>query len=271
MSLCIYTKNDIIMNIIINASLHMSLGKLCGQIGHIVHTITDEIIKKHITYTEQYDRYIQWKDSGCKINIFTLSEKYMNDFIKINYSEMRYIKDAGKTQIASGSLTIIGFFPNSNKNIMDIFDKCDKIPNIQHVCNIILHISNNINIKNEIISYKKSSIPEMTMYICVNNDIVYKLDKYIIIQNIVNITQFVINRILLSASNKKNVPDYFVRYTHWNKNGAKKVVLNVSQKQLEEMILLEESNYLTLDDNIIIVIFFPSCTLKTLFNTYKLL
>ena len=94
----------------------MGKGKIAGQVGHVVGLITEEIIRKYYESVKGvpdcYLRYIQWKKTGhAKIILKATHEQI--DFL-LGKPESVYIRDSGKTQIAPNSLTVIGFYPNSN-------------------------------------------------------------------------------------------------------------------------------------------------------------
>ena len=119
------TKKDIIntdtndddqyyMYILVNDDLKMGKGKIASQVGHVVGLITEEIIRKSYEMTkipDCYLRYIQWKNNGHTKIILKASCDQITSFI--GQSESVYIIDAGKTQIAPDSLTVIGFYPSA--------------------------------------------------------------------------------------------------------------------------------------------------------------
>ena len=86
----------------------MSPGKVAGQVGHLVQTIIEELVT--LGYNSKvYKRYTDWKLDGCTKIILKATQEQMTELRKIN--ESFYIIDAGRTQIESGSMTVIGFYP----------------------------------------------------------------------------------------------------------------------------------------------------------------
>ncbi len=112
---------DYVMYIFINTSLSMGKGKIASQSAHIAQSITEEIIRsgyENRTPPISYYDYEKWKKYyGSKKIVLKATIEQMDELLKLENS--RYIIDAGRTQIASGSMTVIGFFP-SNK-LTDIF------------------------------------------------------------------------------------------------------------------------------------------------------
>jgi PTH2 family peptidyl-tRNA hydrolase len=114
------TENDstanLVMYILVNNDLGMGKGKIAGQVGHVVGLITEEIIRKSYEcvkgYPDSYKRYINWKNTGYTKVILKATEEQIKSFV--GEPESIYIIDAGKTQIAQNSLTVIGFYPSTN-------------------------------------------------------------------------------------------------------------------------------------------------------------
>jgi len=104
------------MYILVNDDLKMGKGKIAGQVGHVVGLITEEILVNYYTTDKKrdsYQNYILWKNTGQAKIILKATEEQIRSFI--GCPETMYILDAGRTQIAPDSLTVLGFYP-SNKN-----------------------------------------------------------------------------------------------------------------------------------------------------------
>jgi peptidyl-tRNA hydrolase, PTH2 family len=104
-------EEDYAMYILVNHDLQMGKGKIAAQVGHAVEKITTTIHKMNDrNYNLIYQRYLVF---GSKKIVLKGTQKdlelYMNDRDAI------YIRDAGKTQIPEGSMTVVAFLP-SNKN-----------------------------------------------------------------------------------------------------------------------------------------------------------
>ena len=108
--------NQYYMYVLVNDDLKMGKGKIAGQVGHVVGLITEEIIRKSYEsikgIPDCYLRYIQWKNSGHAKIILKATQEKITSFM--GHPESIYIIDAGKTQIAPDSLTVIGFYPSAN-------------------------------------------------------------------------------------------------------------------------------------------------------------
>lgn len=103
------------MYVLVNDDLKMGKGKIAGQVGHVVGLITEEIIRKSYesdVVSDEYLRYIKWKNTGHAKIILKATEEQITSFI--GYPESLYILDVGRTQIAPNSLTVLGFYPSNN-------------------------------------------------------------------------------------------------------------------------------------------------------------
>jgi PTH2 family peptidyl-tRNA hydrolase len=102
------------MYVLVNDDLKMGKGKIAGQVGHVVGLITEEIIRKSYEtkkVPDCYLRYIKWKNTGHSKIILKATCDQITSFI--GHPESMYILDAGKTQIAPNSLTVLGFYPSA--------------------------------------------------------------------------------------------------------------------------------------------------------------
>jgi len=103
------------MYVLVNDDLKMGKGKIAGQVAHVVGLITEEIIRKYYETSNDipdcYTRYMQWKATGHAKVILKASQEQIDQLIK--EPESLYIRDAGKTQIAPNSLTVLGFYPSN--------------------------------------------------------------------------------------------------------------------------------------------------------------
>ena len=107
-----------IMYIVVNASLKMSSGKICGQLSHIVQDLTDHMIRSgYINDTsDDYINFKLWTQHGSPKILLKASQTEIIELIKLPKS--KYIRDAGRTQIAPNSLTVVGFYPTIILNDM---------------------------------------------------------------------------------------------------------------------------------------------------------
>jgi len=109
-------QSSLYMYVFVNDDLKMSKGKIAGQVAHVVGLITEEIIRKSYETTKGvpdcYSRYMIWKTTGHAKVILKASQEQIEKLL--NEPETIYIRDAGRTQIAPNSLTVLGFYPSTN-------------------------------------------------------------------------------------------------------------------------------------------------------------
>lgn len=109
-------QRQLYMYILVNDDLKMGKGKIAGQVAHAVGLITEEIIRKSYETVKGvpdcYSRYMIWKATGHAKVILKASQKQIEELL--DEPETIYIRDAGLTQIAPNSLTVLGFYPSAN-------------------------------------------------------------------------------------------------------------------------------------------------------------
>ncbi len=106
------------MYLMVNNDLHMGKGKIAAQVGHAVQALCESILRDK--NTDAYARYLYWSSYGAKKIVLKAKESDLKAFK--DTAETVYIIDAGCTQIAPGSLTVIGFYPSChNKERMRSF------------------------------------------------------------------------------------------------------------------------------------------------------
>jgi PTH2 family peptidyl-tRNA hydrolase len=102
--------------IIVNNDLNMSKGKIASQVGHLTETIAEKIMKtmyESVKSKEIVLDYMKYAKTGRKKIILKGTQQELEELSKEKDAE--FIIDAGRTEIAPGSLTVVGF-PPSNKN-----------------------------------------------------------------------------------------------------------------------------------------------------------
>ena len=110
--------DELAMYIFVNIDLKMDKGKICSQVGHVVQLVTEEIIRKSYESKKLLDccaRYTDWNNNGSAKIVLKATETKLLELKECD--ESRYIYDAGKTQIKSGSLTVVAFYPNYKKRM----------------------------------------------------------------------------------------------------------------------------------------------------------
>ncbi|CAH6419001.1 Hypothetical protein HVR_LOCUS189 [uncultured virus] len=107
-------ESELVMYIFVNSDLKLRKGRAAAQVGHIVQTITEEIIR------DNYERfppplycltYIKWSQKCTKV-VLQATELELNELLK--HSEARSFIDTDTE--GKKILTTVGFFPSTNHN-----------------------------------------------------------------------------------------------------------------------------------------------------------
>lgn len=110
--------NDLVMYYIVNSDLKMQKGKICSQIGHATVDMLLNINKENKYFNT-------WLLNGQPKIVLKQTEKNILQLVDKFYKKDNKffcikIHDAGKTQIAPNSLTVLAFCPYPKKLIKDI-------------------------------------------------------------------------------------------------------------------------------------------------------
>lgn len=105
---------DYKMYIFVNHDLGMGKGKIATQVAHTVSDIVFEIIHRSFIENQKsfkniYDNFIAWRNTGQRKIVLKANQEQLE--ILKQFDIARYTIDAGFTQIAPGSLTVVAFFP----------------------------------------------------------------------------------------------------------------------------------------------------------------
>lgn len=100
------------MYIFVNTSLGMGKGKIGAQVGHVVQMVIEDLLLKNNVTQQDLMAYPRWKSSGMAKIVLKASQEEMDRLILLPHA--RYVRDAGRTQIPSGSLTAISFPPTAD-------------------------------------------------------------------------------------------------------------------------------------------------------------
>lgn len=131
----------IVEYILVNKELNMSVGKIAGQVAHVqtiidnkifelddkIYFLSEEILDEDIMDTrfakekELINNYYDWLYSGSQTKIILRAKE--KDLLKAIDMGAEYIRDNGLTEIPSGSLTAVGFFPQPKDNLVDFTKK----------------------------------------------------------------------------------------------------------------------------------------------------
>lgn len=103
--------DDYKMYVVVNQALGMRSGKVAAQVGHAVSYIV-----RHLERSQQkHLSYRHWIESGERKIILKASSEQIVEILEKHTKHCIPVYDEGRTQIPSGSLTCVGFFPTSEQ------------------------------------------------------------------------------------------------------------------------------------------------------------
>ena len=125
----------IVEYILVNKELNMSVGKIAGQVAHVQTVIDNKIFELVLSEEileedsmgsfakekELTNNYYDWFYSGSQTKIILRAKE--KDLLKAIDMGAVYSRDNGLTEIPSGSLTAVGFFPQPKDNLVDFTKK----------------------------------------------------------------------------------------------------------------------------------------------------
>ena len=100
------------MYIVVNTDLKLSTGKLCAQVGHAVQDVV-------ISCRGNKKRWNSYKNNGSAKIVLKADQQTFDELLECSCKKFIVI-DAGKTEIASGTVTAIGFAPMYDSEIPEI-------------------------------------------------------------------------------------------------------------------------------------------------------
>lgn len=104
---------------VINTSLKMGAGKIAAQCCHV----NTEIIREMEKNTKLPRIYREWKLYGETTIILAADEQQFNaifeEFKNSKEPIMKYVVDAGRTEVKPGTITVLGFMPVRKENAPD--------------------------------------------------------------------------------------------------------------------------------------------------------
>lgn len=131
----------IVEYILVNKELNMGVGKIAGQVAHVqtiidnkifelddkIYFLSEEILDEDVMdirfakEKELINNYYDWLYSGSQTKIILRGKE--KDLLKAIDMGAVYVRDNGLTEIPSGSLTAVGFFPQPKDNLVDFTKK----------------------------------------------------------------------------------------------------------------------------------------------------
>jgi len=105
------------MVFLVRTDLQMGKGKIASQVAHAAILLYKESLKNKNPYLNAWLRWGQPKivlkvDKNCKENMETVYKSALKNNLTVCK-----VQDSGKTQIESGSLTVVGIGPNKIEDI----------------------------------------------------------------------------------------------------------------------------------------------------------
>lgn len=241
-------EDSIVVHAFINATLKMGKGKIVGQVCHAIHYITKklETMRLQSKCPQICARYEEWERDGYKIKLHEIPS---DELIELeDYEETAVVIDAGRTQIAPGSMTVIGFYPNTLKNAQSDTDNSNG--------DVVI----NNTIKN--CQFEGDDEP-CAMYIFINKDL--KLSTENMVCEAGRVTSYVIKSLEQMKAQFEECPIICKKYQKWETEGCAKIVLKATTEQLEQLKLVSGSLYTTWKDTNVIttVAFYPNIKSET--------
>ena len=109
---------ELTMYLFVNSDLKMKAGKIAAQVGHAAQEITEQLVKMRYENNgmlpDPYVRYFKWSKMGAKKIVLKATQEQLIEMTKMR--EAVAITDSGRTQVAPGSLTVVGFYPSQCKS-----------------------------------------------------------------------------------------------------------------------------------------------------------
>jgi peptidyl-tRNA hydrolase len=93
--------------LIVNSDLQMSTGKIASQTSHGMQYIMEYYLK----HSDKYNNYRDYKSDGSTKIILKAPEKKLLEIYQKYPDQSFIVKDAGHTEIAPGSITVLAFLP----------------------------------------------------------------------------------------------------------------------------------------------------------------
>ena len=99
------TTSSVKMYCVLNSSVSMGKGKMCGQIGHAVSELVRKLEKNPTS------EYKLWLTSGETKVILKAPEEELLQLLKNHPRITIHVRDLGKTQVKENTLTVVAFYP----------------------------------------------------------------------------------------------------------------------------------------------------------------
>lgn len=112
-----------VLYLIVRESLDMSTGKIAAQVGHAVGMVYEAYIRdlNNSKSSDKINDFKSWRSESFRKIALKADDK---EWVKVKEQcECFVVRDAGFTQVKSGSETVIALFPMRKSNVPKIVRK----------------------------------------------------------------------------------------------------------------------------------------------------
>ncbi|EDL64254.1 aminoacyl-tRNA hydrolase [Bacillus sp. SG-1] len=100
--------SEVVQYFIVNKELNMSAGKIAAQTAHAATISTIDLLSDRSSFANFREDFIEWYQAGMTKIVLRGKQK---DLEKLAEQGFYSIRDSGRTEIASGSLTVVALPP----------------------------------------------------------------------------------------------------------------------------------------------------------------
>jgi peptidyl-tRNA hydrolase, PTH2 family len=100
--------SEIVQYFVVNKELNMSAGKIGAQTAHAATISTIDILSESSAFPDYRENFIEWYQTGMTKIVLRGRQKDLEKLAEHGYYSVR---DSGRTEIDSGSLTVVALPP----------------------------------------------------------------------------------------------------------------------------------------------------------------
>ncbi|MGM0844899.1 MAG: aminoacyl-tRNA hydrolase [Bacillota bacterium] len=109
--------SELVQYFIVNKELDMSAGKIGAQTAHAATISTIDILSDSSAFPESRETFIQWYKTGMTKIVLRGRQKDLEKLAEKGYYT---VMDSGRTEIESGSLTVVALPPMAKSEAKEI-------------------------------------------------------------------------------------------------------------------------------------------------------